>query len=143
MRWFGIAAVRGRDGYEPTGVESCECLYASAAGLDCRSLPLLTRVDLHALGPFLCPLDSVLSHNILRESWFPAALRDDIFLIAILWSAATYIKHEASFLHANSEVELHGTLLRRLRRSIESNHSPTDGAIAAVSCLAQVSVSAS
>jgi hypothetical protein len=88
------------------------------------------------VGPFLFPLESVLVSNPLRDSWFPTALQDQVFLTAILWSAATHFKGLVSSTGAETHEELHGALLGLLRHSIESDPEPSDGALGAVSCLA-------
>jgi hypothetical protein len=79
--------------------------------------------------------------NLLRDSWYPLALRNQTFMTAILWSAADYSCGQSPPSWLNPKQYLESTLLQQLRDKVDTESVPSDGTISAVSCLAMTGVS--
>jgi hypothetical protein len=96
--------------------------------------------DLLEIGTFLYPLGPGFKSHLLRDSWYPIALRDQTFMTATLWCAAEHLCDRGISSWSKSKEDLESSLLQQVSNKVAKEGIASDGTLSAVSCLAMTGV---
>ena len=88
-------------------------------------------------------MDSHLTFNPVKTSWFPLAIADELLLHTILFASAVTISFTKEHRQSTEASDIMKPIFRLLTLRLEDKSKITDATIGAVSCLAMIEVSCS
>jgi hypothetical protein len=97
--------------------------------------------DVAGVAHALYPLESHLSFNPVRRSWFPLAITDELLFHTVILSAAVTLSFRSEHRQSTEASKIMRPIFRLLTSRLKNQSSISDATIGAVSCLAMIEVS--